>query len=202
MEKKYFFVSQIRKSAFLMTVLYVYYNTFFLEYLARPSAKFSLGNCSREEMWNVCDSCDDDNCPTLVTETLSREGDEALLQKWFCRLILTMMDTSGARGPQSGQCWHQTMSGVSADNQPWPAATESRMKQKLSFCDLKLSRGCHSFIICSQFPNKTDEQLCLGFLYLLTLVWPPSPRPLLYLQILRDAFCLSLSGAKTIYSFG
>ena len=50
MEKKYFFVSQIRKSAFLMTVLYVYYNTFFLEYLARPSTKFSLGNCSREEM--------------------------------------------------------------------------------------------------------------------------------------------------------
>ena len=48
MEKKYFFVSQIRKSLFLMTVLYVYYNTFSMEYL--PSAKLSLGNCSREEM--------------------------------------------------------------------------------------------------------------------------------------------------------
>ena len=61
MEKKYFFVSQIRKSAFLMTVLYVYYNTFYLEYLARPSVKLSLGNCSREEMWNVWDICDGDN---------------------------------------------------------------------------------------------------------------------------------------------
>ena len=71
MEKKYFFVSQIRKSAFLMTVLYVYYNTFFLEYLARPSANFSLGNCSREEMWNVCDTCDcdGDNCPTRHRDT-------------------------------------------------------------------------------------------------------------------------------------
>ena len=51
MEKKYFFVSQIRKSLFLLTVLYAYYTTLSSGIL--PSAKLSLGNCSREEMWNV-----------------------------------------------------------------------------------------------------------------------------------------------------
>ena len=48
MEKKYFFVSQIRKSLFLLTVLYAYYTTLSSGIL--PSANLSLGNCSREEM--------------------------------------------------------------------------------------------------------------------------------------------------------
>ena len=80
-------------------------------------------------------------CVTVVRVTTVRRHRDTQQGGWrdpAPEVILTMMDTSGARGPQSGQCWHQTMSGVSTDNWPWPAATESRMEQKLTFCDLKV----------------------------------------------------------------
>ena len=53
MEKKYFFFSQIRKTLFLLLILYIYH-CLFSSYL--PAGGFtgltlSLGNCSREEMW-------------------------------------------------------------------------------------------------------------------------------------------------------
>ena len=52
MENKYFFLSQIKKSLFLSTVVYVYYNLLISRYLPEKLTGLTLGNCSREEMWN------------------------------------------------------------------------------------------------------------------------------------------------------
>ena len=143
MEKKYFFMSQIRKSLFLMTVLYVYYNTFSIEYL--PSAKLSLGNCSREEMWNLFVTVVTVTIAWFVTELQRHGTDKRGVTKRIRRILspaLTMMDISGTPGPQSGQSSHQTMRrGVAANNCLRPGATKWRMEPKISFLvimDLKI----------------------------------------------------------------
>ena len=50
MEKKYFFFSQLRKTLFLLLILYIYHYLF-SSYLPTGGFSVSLGNCSREEMW-------------------------------------------------------------------------------------------------------------------------------------------------------
>ena len=137
MEKKYFFVSQIRKSLFLMTVLYVYYNTFSMEYL--PSAKLSLGNCSREEMWNECDSSDGDNCwiRHRVTETPG-EGDEALLQR-----ILS---------PEPWPWWISPEPRVSSLDNRWQWGVECS-KQSALACSNQVKNWTLNSISCSWFKS-------------------------------------------------